>query len=112
MGINKENPCLKYNCSQCCNPVKIDSRKILDLKKLPFSETGEVVVPEGHPESVKLRTYKCSNFDSKNGLCKDYENRPEICRNTKCDAFDSDDDVKQKNAIEKNKSEKFIKIYP
>jgi len=114
MGENKnqENICLKHNCHECCRPVKVkkDFKNNAKETKLPFKDKKEVWIPESHPNTVRLETYECKLFDKKTGLCKDYENRPEICRNTKCEAFEARDEKKQAEIIKKIKNEKYYKI--
>ena len=78
------------------------------INDLHFDERGEVWIPENHPDTVKIETYNCRRHDEKTGKCLDYENRPEICRNTTCGAFDTDDENEQRQAIEAVKKEKFI----
>lgn len=36
------------------------------------------------PDTQRIQTFDCINFDKDTGLCKDYKNRPNICRNTSC----------------------------
>lgn len=92
--FDKHGPCLDRQCSWCCNPVKISMRKGVNPSVIPipknekgeelFKKRDEVLVPENHPDTARVHTFDCINFDSKTGLCKDYENRPDICRNTSC----------------------------
>lgn len=89
---NRKSPCKDKNCNFCCNPVKIDKRLIDRGLILPkdeygndlFIERNEYLIPEKNIDTVKLKTFDCRNFDKETGLCKDYENRPNICRNTSC----------------------------
>lgn len=104
-----KNPCLKYNCSYCCNPVKINCLANVVIH-LPFVEMKEIIIPLEYIETVRLKTYHCINFNLKTGLCKDYLNRPEICRNTQCLLFQTGTVQKQKIIVNKIKSEKFIRI--
>ncbi len=106
----EKNVCLEHKCSDCCSPVKIRGYALLELEKIgrPFVETGEIYIPESNPDAVRLRTFRCLNFDSKNGLCLDYANRPDICRNTQCGAFYTDDRKKQEAIINRYKNEKFM----
>jgi len=83
-------PCLDENCSDCCNPVKVD--RFFPENKVPIDEKGEriweyqgLLTLAETPDGIKLKAYKCKNFDEKTGLCKDYENRPQICKDTVCD---------------------------
>lgn len=87
---NKFGPCIEKKCALCCNPVKVD-RHFQD-KKIPVDrngdklwvDRGEIMIPEEHSDTVRLKTFDCRNFDSGTGQCKDYEGRPDICRNTSC----------------------------
>ncbi len=109
------SPCLELNCSHCCDPVKIESRRSFDME-LPKDKEGkdiwikrqEVLKPENNPE-VSITTYDCKNFDIVTGLCLDHENRPNICRNTTCITDETGDLVAQQK---KMANEKFIKIIP
>jgi len=111
-NMTEKNPCLKFGCSECCKPVKMRKgfkQHVGDkIKDLPFDERGEIWIPENHPDTVKIETYNCRLHDEKTGKCLDYENRPEICRNTTCAAFDTNDKNEQRQAIEDAKKEKFI----
>ena len=106
-----DNICLLYNCSECCNPVKINSlRLITERDNLPFIELKEMLILEKYPDRVKLKSYHCSYFNHKTGLCDNYSMRPEICQNTKCLAFQTTDRKKQLAIIKHIKTEKFIRI--
>ncbi len=106
------NICLRYGCSACCNPVKIRSLVIINTKdeRLPFVDLSMIYAPKMHPDSVKLKTYKCKFFNEETGLCVDYNGRPNICRNTQCSAFDTDNEDEIAKIIENIKKEEFIKI--
>ena len=106
----EENPCLKYNCSFCCNPIKINCLITINIKNTPFVKTKKILIPEKHPESIRLNTYSCNNFDCQTGLCKDYSNRPIICRNTRCLLFNLISEREKIKFAEKIQSEKFIEI--
>ena len=90
----KQSPCLSENCSWCCNPVKIGprSKHTPNELKIPTDKNGnslwtkrdETLLPEKDFETQVVDTYDCKNFNEETGLCADYENRPEICRNTSC----------------------------
>ncbi len=96
---NKNAPCLEKGCSFCCNPVAIDERQIKNIgeENLPadkngdslFSSRKEILYSKKNPDSTKFMTFNCKNFDSNTGLCRDYENRPDLCRNTSCINVDS-----------------------
>ena len=106
------NICLLHQCSACCNPIKIDYRKMIcsEIDKYPFIDLEEIFIPEDHAETVRLKTYYCTRFNQETGLCSDYLNRPLICRNTNCFAFETDDKKKQSEIINSIKAEKFFKI--
>lgn len=84
--ISIDSICLQHKCSACCNPVKIDSRIIID-KSLPFVDLGCILIPKNHPDTIRLKTYRCEFYNPETGLCRDYANRPDICRNTFCMGF-------------------------
>lgn len=117
-NFNSHAPCLDKECSWCCNPVKIDSKKILNGMVLPkdingddlFQKRGEVLLPEEKIETSKVFAYDCKNFDKDSGLCNDYENRPEICRNATCIDVKSDVNIDEQH--KKATEQKFIKIIP
>jgi Fe-S-cluster containining protein len=81
--------CLEKWCFWCCDPVKIIR---FTLKKIPKDKTwknlrillNEQRIPKTHPDTVKIDLYKCLLLDKKTWLCKDYQNRPEICKNSWC----------------------------
>ena len=50
-------------------------------------------IPEDHPETVKLAIFECINYDKEKKECKDYKNRPKICRNSWCIDKDSKDSL-------------------
>ena len=91
-NFNKHSPCLEKNCSFCCDPVKINQRAVQSWFKSPvdkdgnkiWKETGEVLVPVEKIDTDRVVTFDCVNHDKETGKCLDYENRPEICRNTTC----------------------------
>ncbi len=65
------------------------------------------MIPESEAEIVQLESYDCKLFDKESGRCKEYANRPAICKKTICDAFKTDDEKKQKEIIDKIKREKY-----
>ncbi len=87
-------PCIEKNCSWCCNPVKIIK---FTLKELPKDKYGkdlrtlieEERIPKDKPDGVRLQIYECLLLDKNTELCKDYKNRPEICKNSSCINKDS-----------------------
>lgn len=115
MQENKHAPCLDKKCSHCCNPVKVlrrfpeDKIFVDNNGKKIWNKRDEILIPESHIETVKLDAFDCVNYESKTGLCKDYENRPDICRNSSCIHEDSDltQDEQQKRMAE----EKFIVLH-
>jgi len=80
------------------------------LDELPFIDTGIILIPRMHPDTVRLKMYLCKKYDEELGLCNDYDNRPVICRNTTCSAFDTSDVNEQQKIISDIKSEEFYKI--
>ncbi|MBI5794014.1 YkgJ family cysteine cluster protein [Candidatus Uhrbacteria bacterium] len=87
---NRHGPCMEKKCSWCCDPVKVPAN--FSDEKIPLDKEGkriwrdreEIVVPESQMETVRLKTFDCDLLDTQTGKCSDYENRPEICRNTSC----------------------------
>ncbi len=105
----KQSICIAFNCSECCRPVKINSLRIIS-KNLPFADNNEIFVPKEHPDTVRLKTYICDKFNQSTGKCDDYENRPDICRNTKCKAFETSDREEQARIIKEIKIAEFYHI--
>lgn len=106
--VNNDNLCLKHGCHNCCDPVKIISANLLSVKSNPlFILNDEDWLPKSCGMMIRLNTFRCLNFNSKNGLCNDYDNRPIICRNTMCCAFEMEDYIKQREIIDGIKSEKY-----
>lgn len=105
-----KNICLTHGCSECCNPVKIDSKYIIGDDHPFFVFSGEILIPEKHPESIRLKTYTCKFFDQEKGVCKDYKNRPSICKNTICVAFNTNIFSEQAEIIDGIKREKFFRV--
>lgn len=116
--MNKIGPCLEKNCSWCCDPVRIGRSKregFADFKEPTdkngddiWKETGEFLIPESHPETTLIKTFDCINHDKENNRCKDYENRPDICRSTSCINENSDKSVDEQHCESVNA--KFFKI--
>jgi len=100
--------CLLHQCSICCNPVKIDFRRSINNDL--FIDLEEILVPENHIDTIRLKSYQCINFNQNTGLCDDYHNRPVICKNTKCSAFNEDSRENQAEIIKIIKSKKFLRI--
>jgi Fe-S-cluster containining protein len=106
------NICQKYGCSECCNPVKVKEgfgeRHKESLNGFPFRKRDEIWTPHESVDGIKLEVYDCENYDKEKGVCTDYENRPEVCRNTTCDAHQMTDEAEQKKIIESIKGEEFV----
>lgn len=104
--------CKKHGCGNCCDPVRVrkDFRSRIGDKfeELPFEDTGEVHVPIDEIEKTQLEAYSCRNYDKESGLCKDYENRPQICRNSACRALDAKTDEEQSDLISEEQLQEFI----
>ncbi|HAL49844.1 MAG: hypothetical protein UU40_C0004G0022 [Candidatus Uhrbacteria bacterium GW2011_GWD2_41_121] len=104
--------CKKHGCSNCCNPVRVDKRisNRIDsqISELPFRKLDETHIPVDELETTRLDVYQCENHDPESGLCKDYENRPDICRNSRCRALDELDEGKQKRFIDEERNQEFI----
>lgn len=97
--MSERNFCLEKECSKCCNPVKIWRKKnVANRIEIPkdtegkdlWVATGEEWAPLESVDTDRVDIYNCKNFDEKTGLCKDYENRPEICKTTNCVKKDSE----------------------
>lgn len=104
---NKSGPCLNKNCSFCCNPVKMDTRVLRSGFVLPtnlkgeqlWTPTGEIIASEEKFEKERIATFVCKNFNEQDGKCFDYENRPNVCRNTSCIKDESGDIDAQHKAM-------------
>ncbi len=100
----KHAPCTDKNCSFCCDPVKIDKKAIISGLELPkdknggdlWTPTGNILIPEDKIDTDRVVTFDCKNFDEKTGKCLDYEDRPEICKNTSC-IKDEDGDIDEQH---------------
>jgi Fe-S-cluster containining protein len=57
---------------------------------------------------MRLESYDCKLYDKEKGKCGDYENRPMICRETKCAALYTSDEKEQKQIIDRIKNEKLL----
>jgi Fe-S-cluster containining protein len=116
--LEKFGPCLEKGCSWCCDPVKIKYRKGYDTSTIPpmldkngneiWQPLDAVWAPEADIDTTRVKTFNCVNYDKGSGKCTDYENRPDICRNTSCVDEDSEEPIKKqhKDFIK----EKFIKM--
>jgi Fe-S-cluster containining protein len=110
----KSGPCIEKKCSDCCDPVKV--HQTFPDAKIPVDEKGEkiwkgrdeVVIPESGIDHVKLKTFDCEKLDKETGLCKDYENRPDICRNSSCISPESSESIDAQHT--RHISEKYITI--
>jgi Fe-S-cluster containining protein len=107
--INKKGPCLDKNCSWCCDPVKIGFPKGVGLNEvLPkkdkngndiWEATSEILVPESCPETMMVKIFRCVNYDKDAGQCRDYDNRPDVCRNTSCIDPNSEKSIDEQHKI-------------
>jgi len=108
----KYGPCFEKKCSWCCNPVKV--HRFFPESKIPTNKKGEKIwEPDGLlatecVDGEKLEAYKCKNYNKKTGLCKEYEDRPDICRNTSCVDEKSDESIDEQH--NKMVKQKFIPI--
>lgn len=86
----KFGPCLEKKCSWCCNPVKMD--RSFSNSDIPLNKKGDkiwieregLLVAEENIDGRKLKAFDCINYNPETGLCNDYKNRPEVCKNTTC----------------------------
>ena len=117
-NFNNNGPCINKSCSWCCDPVKVDARKVFNGMDLPKDKEGkdlwkrraEIFISEKSPDTSKVLTYDCKNLDYKSGECLDYDNRPNICRNSSCiDTGSSSSENEQHKSVTE---QKFIKIIP
>ena len=112
--MNLVIPCLEKKCSICCNPVKVSQNFPED--KLPKDKGGkdiwkfnnELLAPEDEIDTTRLRAYECKYYNKKTGKCDEYENRPEICRNTSC--IDKKSNLSSDEQHKQFVSEKFASI--
>lgn len=97
-------PCLEGNCSWCCNPVRIPYHKQNGINlNIPKNDSGEeiwtdrdeILAPLNGIDRIRVKTYDCKNYNHDSGLCNDYENRPDICKNTSCINSDSNEDKEE-----------------
>jgi hypothetical protein len=66
---NNHAPCTEFNCSYCCDPVKIAFRKGFDPNSIPIPldsdgvplwvSRGEVWIPEHEIDHMRIQTYDC-----------------------------------------------------
>lgn len=96
---NKQAPCSEKKCSVCCDPVKV--HRFFPEEKIPLDKNGEkiwvqrkgLLAPLSHIDTERLKTFDCKKFDKSTRQCVDYDNRPDICRNTSCIHYDSGESV-------------------
>ena len=106
-------PCLDKNCGHCCNPVRVDVKEQGEPPKdkngkTIFISRNEILVPETHPDTVRLKTYDCINFDQESKICLDRKNRPDLCRRSSCiHDINGDIDAQYRKTVD----EKFIVIH-
>lgn len=114
-NFGRHAPCTDKNCSICCNPVKMNQRAIINGLELPkdkegndlWKSRGEIIAPEDRVEKVRIATFDCVNYDKDTGKCLDYENRPDICKDTTC-VHDENGDVDEQH--KKATKIKFVKL--
>lgn len=53
----------------------------------------EIRAPDKCIDTIRIQVYRCLLYDPKTGLCKNYERRPKICRNTSCIDPDSNESI-------------------
>lgn len=111
--MKRTGPCLDKNCAECCDPVKVRRFQLDELPKDAegkpiWKQRSEMLIPEDAEEHTKLEAYDCKNFDPVSGKCLDYENRPEICKDSGCVNPKSTEPVEEQ--FRKMKEKKFIKI--
>lgn len=105
--------CREHKCGHCCDPVRVRKGFRAHIgeeafQALPFEDLGEEHTPVDEHESVTLEAYRCRNYDPNRGECSDYENRPDICRNSDCRVFDVGDFNEQAHFIAEDKDQEFI----
>ncbi len=103
-----KSPCVEKNCSFCCNPVKNPVKVPFSFpdQKIPLYKKGdklweenknEMLAPANDPDATKLKVFSCRNFDIESVKCVDYENRPQICKETSCINLDSKESVDEQH---------------
>jgi Fe-S-cluster containining protein len=80
--------CASYNCGNCCDPVK--TRRFFPDDKIPRKSDGSALWKKKDglfltAGGIALDIFDCDNYDPETKRCKDYENRPQICKNSGCD---------------------------
>lgn len=111
---NNPGPCIKKECSFCCDPVKVG--RFFPEDKIPANEQGEkiwkerteLLIPEDEIDETRLKSYDCINLDKLTGKCKEYKKRPPICRRASCIRRNSKESVDKQ--YEKTTKRKFIVI--
>ena len=73
-----------------------------------WTKRPEILAPESLPD-IKIYTYNCKNFDNQSGQCADYDNRPNICRNTTCISDPNGDLAQQQKKMVK---QEFLEVKP
>lgn len=112
--MERHGPCLDKNCGHCCDPVKVNIKNTGEIPKDKngkdiFILRNEILVPESRPDTDKIKTFDCINFDPLTKKCLDHENRPDMCRSATC-ITDLDGDIDEQHR--KVTSENYIKIFP
>ena len=109
--VEKTGPCIEKNCSECCDPIKVP--RPFPAEEVPKDSEGNqlwtkrdtTLRPEDQ-EHMKLDAYDCKNFDPSTGKCKDYENRPDICKNSGC--VDSSSPMSAEEQYQEMKKKKIL----
>ena len=107
-------PCIDKECSECCNPIKVN--RFFPADKIPkdkegtslWTKKGELLVPDDNPDGQKIETYNCKNYDPETGKCQDYENRPDICKRSGC--IDPSSEKSEEEQFKRLANQKFIKV--
>lgn len=99
--------------------MKISFRKGYDPSNIPVPKDTMgnplripkriVANPKTDIDTRRIQIYECLLYDKDRKICKDYENRPDICRTTSCLDDDSqetiDEQHKKKTQIDFIKTE-------
>lgn len=112
--MEKHGPCVEKKCGFCCDPVRVDIKNKGEPPRDKkgneiFISRNEILVPYSRPDTDKVKTFDCKNFDPITKKCLDYENRPDMCRTATC-ITDPNGNIDEQHR--KVTSENFIKIFP
>lgn len=69
----------------------------MEMEKKFGLHRKEIIAPEESWEVDKLKTFNCIEHDKETGLCKNYDNRPDICRATSCINEDSQESIDEQH---------------